>query len=217
MSNARRVLGCTLIALAAATAACDDRGTQPPIVTGNAMADSADQIMFGARALLTDQGVMRGELTADTAYWFDDNTRMEMRIVRTDFFTQTGAKNGVLTSREGTYNTRTGIMQARGDVKVVSQPDRTLTSAVITYDQARNEIASDSAFVVTEPGRNLEGIGFRSDPNMANVRCLSACRGSAGTVALPTGPDPSASSAGSDSIRRPPAGRPGTFTLPGTE
>jgi hypothetical protein len=38
---------------------------------------------------------------------------------------------------------------------------------------------------MTEPGRRLEGIGFRSDPNMQNVRILKTKSGSTGAVTLP--------------------------------
>ena len=48
-----------------------------------------------------------------------------------------------------------------------------------------NEISSDSAFVLTEPGRRVEGIGFKSDPNMQNVQILKTKSGSTGTVTLP--------------------------------
>nr|MBA3655862.1 hypothetical protein [Gemmatimonadaceae bacterium] len=59
----------------------------------------------------------------------------------------------------------------------------------LRYDPGVNEVASDSAFVLTEPGRRLEGIGFRADPNMNNVRVLKGARGSAGetSTAPPSG------------------------------
>lgn len=45
------------------------------------------------------------------------------------------------------------------------------------YDQARNQIYTDSAFVLNEPDRLLTGIGFESDPHMTSFRCLRACKG----------------------------------------
>jgi LPS export ABC transporter protein LptC len=150
--------------------ACGGDGTAPPPATGSPMADSADQMMFGISTLLTDRGVLNAELEADTAFFFDENTRMELRGVKLTFYTRTGVRNSVLTSREGTYNTRQSRMEARGNVVVVSEDGRRLTSEQLRYDQVRNEISSDSAFMLTEPGRRLEGIGFTSDPNMNNVR-----------------------------------------------
>lgn len=176
--------GLFVLITAALAAACSD-AKSPPVVPTTPLADSADQIMYRARSVLTDRGVLRADLLADTAYFFEENTRVEMRQVNTTFFKPTGAKDAVLTSREGTYNTRLGSMEARGNVLVVSEDGRRLTTQQLRYDQQKNEISSDSAFVFTEPGRRLEGVGFTSDPDMTRMRCLALCRGSAGEVRLP--------------------------------
>jgi hypothetical protein len=76
-------------------------------------------------------------------------------------------------------------MIARGTVVVTTEEGRRLTTPELKYDQGMNEISSDSAFVLTEPGRRLEGVGFRSDPNMQNVRILKTKSGSTGVVTLP--------------------------------
>jgi LPS export ABC transporter protein LptC len=141
--------------------------------------------MYGARFNLTDQGVMHAQLVADTAYFFDDNTRIELIRVNVTFFSATGLKNAVLTSRRGTYHTATGLMVGRGDVVVNSEDGRRLRSEELKFDQSRNEISSDSAFVLTEPERRLEGIGFRSDPNLQNVHVLKTLSGTAGVVTIP--------------------------------
>lgn len=180
----KRILA--LVLLAAFGAACDSK-TQPPVAATSPLADSADQVMYGVRFKLTDAGVDRAQLYADTAYFFDDNTRIELENVNTTFFTTMGAKDAVLTSRHGTNNTRTGNMVARKNVVVVSEDGRRLTTAELTYNPQRNEISSDSAFVMTEPNRRLAGIGFRSDPNMNNIQILKAASGFAkGVTTQPT-------------------------------
>jgi LPS export ABC transporter protein LptC len=193
------------LALAITVTACR-QAQGPPVVAPDALADSADQVMFGTVANLTDRGVLKGQIRADTGYFFDDNTRLEGRVVQVTFFTEIGAKSGVLTSREGTYNERTGNMQARGNVVVVSEDQRRLTTSVLNFDQARNEISSDSAFTLTDSAqRRLDGIGFVSDPNMNNMRCLRACSGTAGSVNLiQTQPSP-APAAHPPAAARPPA------------
>jgi LPS export ABC transporter protein LptC len=127
----------------------------------------------------------RAELVADTAFFFDDNTRVELRKVEVTFFTMSGARDAYLTSARGTYNSRSTLMIARGDVVVITEEGRRLTTPYLQYSETENEISSDSAFVLTEPGRRLEGIGFRSDPNMQNVQILKTKSGSTGAVTLP--------------------------------
>jgi LPS export ABC transporter protein LptC len=183
-AHRRIVVVMSAVVALSAIAACTEK-TAPPVAKKSALADSADQVMFGAHFNLTDKGLERAELVSDTAYFFDDNTRIELRKVETTFYTVTGARDAYLTSVRGTYNNRTGLMIARGDVVVTTEEGRRLTTPELRYDQASNEISSDSAFVLTEPGRRLEGIGFRSDPNMQNVQILKTRSGSTGVVTLP--------------------------------
>jgi LPS export ABC transporter protein LptC len=196
-----------------------------PAVAHNALADSADQVMFKTVANLTDRGVLKGQMRADTGYFFDDNTRLVGRTVQVTFFTVTGAPNGVLTSREGTYNERTGNMDAHGDVVVVSENGRRLKTPYLKYIQSGNLISSDTTFTTTDStGRELDGIGFISDPNMDHMQCLRACNGTAGMVNLEATPAPPAAprpgvppTSAAPGQARPPArdtGRPKTFTLP---
>lgn len=192
--------------LAAGLAACGSDNSVA-IMTRASAVDSADQVMFGARSLITRDGVVRAELFADTALFFDDNTRIEMRGVTTHFHNAIGEANTLLTSRYGTMNTRLNSMQARGQVDVKSKDGRRLQTVQLKYDQQHNTISGDSAFVLTQPGgRRLEGVGFISDPDMRNVQVLHATSGAAGVIRDKSTPDSAA----------PRAMRPvrGVFTLP---
>lgn len=180
-----RVIGLALALCGAFLTACHDDRTKT-LAPGNAVAaDSADQVIFGSRTLITDRGMLRAEIQSDTAFFFDDNTRVEMLRVRGIFFSSSGAKDAVLTSRTGLYNTRNGMLEARGDVVMISVDGRKLTTPLLRYDQRVNQVSSDSAFVLTEPGREVSGIGFLSDPDMNNIRILRASRAKAGSFTLP--------------------------------
>src|SRR5207244_7008487 len=79
-SNARRgrlmrVVAGTVLCIVL-VAACSSK-KQPPVASHSPLADSADQVMYGARFVLNDQGLQRAHMNADTAYFFDDNTRIE--------------------------------------------------------------------------------------------------------------------------------------------
>jgi LPS export ABC transporter protein LptC len=174
-----------LIAFVFAVAACSSK-KEPPVATHSPLADSADQVMYGASFVLTDKGLSRAQMQGDTLYFFEDNSRIESENPHITFFTATGAKDAVLTARHGTSNTRTNNMVARGNVVVVSEDGRHLTTQELIYNQQKNEISSDSAFVLTEPDRRLEGIGFRSDPNMKNIQILKGVSGIARGVSTQT-------------------------------
>ena len=158
-----------------AIAACQDPGATPPVAKASA-ADTADQTLFGVRLVLADHGVQRALMQADTAFAFEDNTRTELRVVRTTFYTETGVKDGTLTSREGTYNSRAGNMESRGNVVVISEDGRRLVTEQLRYNPQQNEISGDSAFVLTRPGEVLSGIGFKTDPNLSRIQIFQAAR-----------------------------------------
>lgn len=164
--------------------ACKRQGSTPPVKRGISLADSAEQVMLGVRMLLTDRGVQRGELFADTAYVFDDQTRFELRKVRATFNTSTGTKDGVLSSDRGYYNMRESKLEGFGNVVIVTTEGKRLTSPHMRYLQAQNEVSSDSAFTMVEPGRNVSGIGFRADPQLTRVVILRNL-GAQGSFTLP--------------------------------
>lgn len=176
-----------IVFVAVAALACNS-GTEPRVTSANPLADSADQVMFGVTTMITNRGVLRAQLAADTGYFFDGNSRIEVRHEKTIFYTNTGLQNATLTSVEGTYNMRRGQMEARKNVVVITTDGKRLETEQLRYDQATNQISSDSAFVLTEPTRTLRGIGFTSDPDLTNLHVKKVLTGS-GSFTLPgTGP-----------------------------
>lgn len=185
MMRARACAPVLSLAASLASAACADTST-PVKAVRSSLADSADQVMFGVQTVLTDRGLLRGELMADSAFFFDNNTRSEMRGLTVTFFGSNGAKNATLTSKEGTFRTTMNEMEARRDVVVIAEDGRVLRTEQLKFNQQLNQVEGDSAFVLTEPGgRSVRGIGFRSDPNMNNVRILKQTGGVAGAVNVP--------------------------------
>ncbi|MFL5617588.1 MAG: LPS export ABC transporter periplasmic protein LptC [Gemmatimonadaceae bacterium] len=164
--------------------ACTKQGATPPIRRGITMADSAEQVMLGVRMLLTDRGVQRGELFADTGYVFDEQTRFELRKVRATFNTSTGTKDGVLSADRGTYSQREEKLEGFGNVVIVTTEGKRLTSPQMRYMKVTNEVSSDSAFTLVEPGRTAKGVGFRADPQLTRIQVLRNVGGQ-GSFTLP--------------------------------
>jgi LPS export ABC transporter protein LptC len=177
-----------VLVLAAVTtivvAGCSTQGHAPPVKSGTSMADSAEQVMLNVRSLLTDKGIQRGEMFADSAYIFDDNTRFELRKVRATFNTSSGVKDGTMSGDRGRYNLREQVLEGFGNVVITTNDGKRLTSPHVRYSQAMNQVSSDSAFTMVEAGRTLSGVGFRSDPQLNNVVVLKGARGR-GSFTLP--------------------------------
>ena len=167
-----------------ATAACSRQGSKPPVKTGASLADSAEQVMQNVHYVLTSGGIQRGELFADSAYIFDDNTRYILKSPRTTFNTEAGVKNGTMRADRGRYNLRQQVLEGFGDVVITSTEGRKLTSPYVKYNQALNEVSSDTNFTMVEPGRTLSGIGFKADPQLQHLQVLRAPRGQ-GSFTLP--------------------------------
>ena len=157
-------------------AACQNQGATPP-VAARTTPDTADQTLFGVRVVMSDHGVQRSLLQADTAFTYEENSRFELRTVHSTFYTETGVKNATLTSRQGTYNVRSGNMEARGNVIVISEDGRRLETPQLRYDPGRNEISGDSAFVLTRPEDVVSGIGFITDPDLTRIRVMKGFSG----------------------------------------
>lgn len=151
---------------------------------GVVIPDSAEQVVFGMRTVLTYRGVNNGLLLSDTALFFEQGGRIDLRRVNMTFYASTGLKDGLLTSKTGSYNARLARLEVRGDVVVNRDDGRRLSTQQLVYDQARNEVLSDSAFVFTDKGRQITGIGFVSDPQLTTLRVLRNFKGTS-TVRVP--------------------------------
>ena len=175
----------SLVIVAGILAACTEtRGTtvKRGLLTS---ADSADQVFFGVQAPFEVNGVKRGTLYADTMFVLNEMTRFDFTIGHVDFNTEIGAPNGSMKADRGRYDQRSQILEGWGHVLVKTVDGRELRSPHIIYNQAKNEISSDTTFeAVLAGGRTNSGVGFQSDPNFAHYQCKRDCRVS-GAVNIP--------------------------------
>jgi len=161
--------------------ACDT-GIKPTATIS--AADSADQVLLSMSHYMTNDGIQRAHVRADTAYFYSPSQTAELRNVHITFYDTRGAQTSTLTSREGTYHWRSGDMEARGNVVVVRIDGATLRTEVLHYSQARSQVSSDRPLVFDEPTRHIEGQGFTSDPDFKVVTATRPT-GRAGSFTLP--------------------------------
>jgi LPS export ABC transporter protein LptC len=146
---------------------CEDPGVKP--TTTVQAPDSADQVLEGFSHYVTNEGVLRSRVEADTAFFYEQTQITELRKVKVVFFDVKGAESSTLTARRGTYRWQDGSMDATGDVLVVAPDGRRLATSVLRYENATNLIVTDKPFTFDRGEEHLEGNSFRSDPDFRNV------------------------------------------------
>ena len=149
------------------SAACQEKGVTPPVT--QTAADTADQILFGLMHYVTEDGVKRSLVEADTAYLFDQSQTAELKKVKVTFYDENGAVSSVLTANEGTYFQQSGGMTARGNVIGTSPDGRTLRTTELEYEPNSKKVSTDKSFTFMRNGNTLEGDGFVSDVDFTNI------------------------------------------------
>jgi LPS export ABC transporter protein LptC len=150
------------------TLGCNDPGVRPHGTLQTA--DSADQIMVKMSTRLTEGGVLRSFVEADTAYVYQGDQHMDLRNFKVRMLDAQGNLQSTLTAARGIYVTPTGKLDARGHVLVESTDGRRLRTEHLIYDKVGNQISSDTVFTYESPTANGSGNSFKSDINFRNVQ-----------------------------------------------
>jgi LPS export ABC transporter protein LptC len=176
-----------LAGLLALLAGCRKESSSPPAGAGAEEFDlPADNVFFLIRETMLSNGVVTAVLTADTAFVWDGQRRVDLRVVNIEFHDERGVKTGTLTSQTGEFDGATFI--GHGSVVLVTENpsgSRTLETEQITFELRDDVISTDHPFTLTEAGRSSRGTNFRTDSRFSNweVRGLE----STGTVPGQTG------------------------------
>jgi len=165
--NALRLSALSALCACFAFLGCQEEVVRPSVTLE--AADTADQVLYGMQHYVTDQGLRRSLVEADTAYVYQNTQMVEMRGVKVTFYGPNGEITSTVTGDSGTYLTRDGSMSARGNVVAVTPDGRTLRSQELKYDSRSQKISSDKPFVYDRADQHLEGNGFTSDPDFRNV------------------------------------------------
>ncbi|MDB4874100.1 MAG: hypothetical protein JWM41_546 [Gemmatimonadetes bacterium] len=173
-----------LAACAGITAAACRETKAPPVAANPGVADSADQILFKTRYLLSTHGIQRGDLLADTAYLLNDATKLDLRKAHVTFTSETGAPEGTMEANRGVYNTQSQVLEGWGNVIVRLVDGRTLKSPHVTFNQMTHMIVSDTTYSITRTNDTQTGVGFTSNQTFTKFTCLRSCAGN-GSVLLP--------------------------------
>jgi LPS export ABC transporter protein LptC len=170
--------GCMLL-MAAALSACGEETVRPPLTS--TAADSADQVLEGMEHFITNDGVRRTRVLADTAYLYEATQLARLKKVRVTFYDATGAETSTVVGDSGLYQTRDGSMNAWGKVVATTPDGRVLKSEELKYDSRRQKISSNLPFTYDRPGERMTGKSFISDPDFKNIQAVQPTGGQTGT------------------------------------
>ena len=173
-------VGCLPI-LSALFAAC---GLDSKPTAARTAVDTADQVIFGLVHNITLDGVPRARLEADTAYFYQESQKADLRKIHVIFYTADGAVASNLTALTGKYEWRTGNMHAVDSVVAITPDGRKLKTSILDYQRGSNQISGPQYFVFDGPNRHLEGESFTADPEFKNVTTTKPRKGTLGTVEL---------------------------------
>ncbi len=148
-------------------------GGEPPLVAEEILQlnPEANQVVFGLEHYVTTDGIRRALVEADTAFFLENRSLVELRELQVTFYNASGEETSVLTSREGTYDWQNGDMTARTDVVVINRAEeRRIETSVLNYRRDEDRIWSDESTTMYEAdGTVIEGTAFESDSRMERI------------------------------------------------
>ncbi len=163
-------MGLTVAALATgALAACDNSGTEPRAAQDYPQLP-ADYVLSNIKHYLTEDGIRRGVLNADSAYFYADSARADLRKVHLLLYNETGQAVADLTSKTGQLDQRTNAMIARGNVVLVARDgSQRVETQELHYDPTGHRIWSDVASTIYQNGGRTQTDGFSADDQLKNI------------------------------------------------
>jgi LPS export ABC transporter protein LptC len=115
-------------------------------------------------------------LQSDSASVFRDRKRVETEAVAIDFFD--GDEHvSKLTADKGVLMQATDDLEARGNVRVVTEDGAILKTEVLFWDHQRARIYTDEPVEIQRGADVLAGVGMEADPGLTRVELKRSVRG----------------------------------------
>jgi len=179
----RRQWGAVLVALSVVVVAACNKPVDTPVAAEALQDIKATDVMYGMTSYVMTAGVRQGRVDADTAYVYNDSSKIAIIGMHVIFYDDNGRERAAVTADSGHMSQRTQSMVAKGNVVLVVAADgRKIQSAELNYDPNRDRLWSDSATVqTTADGVVTKGSSFTSDLEFKHVS-IRNIRGGGGIV-----------------------------------
>ena len=112
------------------------------------------------------EGRKNWTLYASYAAMYNDQSLVDAKTVRIEFFDKEGKKFSTLVARQGRLHQRTNDLEARGNVVVTTESGVRMETDSLRWQNQLNKIVSDGFVKVTRKDDVVTGYGFESDPSL---------------------------------------------------
>ncbi len=180
--RAAALLSLVLLLAAVFLTACEKEAREAP----SAEVEAPIQTIYGYHTVETHLGVVRWELFGVKAQRYSGDEDLHLFTVKMLFY-EDGQLSATLTSQKAKVNENTHDMVAQGDVHIVTEDGRTLSSEVLYWDNERQLIHTDLFFRATDGDQVLTGIGLETDPKMTDLVVKERVEGDAAEARGPSG------------------------------
>ncbi len=87
-----------------------------------------------------------------------------------EFFDETGAPSSVMHADSALVREKARFLEVYGDVRIVTEDGRTLTTDRLAWNDASGRIHTESYVEITEGDDLMAGYGFESNPELTDIK-----------------------------------------------
>lgn len=149
--------------LAVGAAGCHSRPTSTP---SGADVQLPDQEARDFTLTESSEGKKNWTLWASYAAMYNDQSLVDAKTVRIEFFDKDGKKFSTLVAKQGRVHQGTNDLEARGNVVVTTETGIKMETDSLRWQNAAGKIVSDGFVKVTRKNDVVTGYGFESDPSL---------------------------------------------------
>jgi LPS export ABC transporter protein LptC len=153
------------------------RQKEPARSSENSFENMPEQVIENMEVTFTEEGRRTGVLRADSVAIYQEGRVKEGRRIRVDFYDRQGKHISVLTALQGTYDSETEEVLARGDVVVVSDDGARLETEELSWKKEPNRITTQAYVTITRGQDKVTGYGLSTDPQLEDFHILRDVKG----------------------------------------
>lgn len=127
------------------------------------------QVIEGFKMIESTSGTRSYALTADSAYLYDQEKRIDVFNPAIDFYDERGTLYSHLVAKTGTVRTTTSDLVARSEVVVLTRDSTELRTDSLTWLNSARKVMTDAWVFIHSPDGDIQGRGLVSDARLTKI------------------------------------------------